>query len=197
VGLPVTFVLANSADARAAVQSGKADAAIVGMRFSPDASVAFAPVSYTSGRGMALVLARGNVQSWRDLRGRAICASQGDPYASRAAREFHTNVHGYARPLDALLAFQAGDCAALVADEFVIEAVLKQADWSYYRPLAERIAPEPAFIATRSGDVASAAFVSDTVADWRRARWLTTVRKDQAISLAFDMFNAENDLYCH
>ncbi|WP_321963303.1 transporter substrate-binding domain-containing protein [Paraburkholderia sp. J7] len=197
VGLPVQFVLTEPAAARAAVQSGNADAAIVGLSFSPDAQVAFAPSSYTSGLGMALVLNHGNVRAWRDLRGRAICAPQGNPYAARAAREYHATVHGFDRPLDALLAFQAGDCAALVDDEFVIEALLKQADWSYYRPLPGTIAAQAAFIATRAGDAASAVFIGDTVAQWRRSRWLATVRKDQAISLAFDMFNAENDLYCH
>ncbi|WP_321913329.1 transporter substrate-binding domain-containing protein [Paraburkholderia sp. J11-2] len=197
VGLPVQFVLTEPAAARAAVQSGNADAAIVGLSFSPDAQVAFAPSSYTSGLGMALVLKHGNVRAWRDLRGRAICAPQGNPYAARAAREYHATVHGFDRPLDALLAFQAGDCAALVDDEFVIEALLKQADWSYYRPLPGTIAAQAAFIATRAGDAASAIFVGDTVTQWRRSRWLATVRKDQAISLAFDMFNAENDLYCH
>ncbi|MCP3712984.1 transporter substrate-binding domain-containing protein [Paraburkholderia sp. CNPSo 3274] len=196
-GLPVQLLLAEPAAARGALQSGKADAAIAGLSFSPDARVAFAPASYSSGRGMALVLGHGSVRTWRDLRNRAICASQGNPYAERAEREFHANVHGFDRPLDALLAFQAGDCAALVDDEFVIEALLKQADWSYYRPLPGTIAAQAAFIATRAGDAASAVFVSDTVTEWRRSRWLATVRKDQAISLAFDMFNAENDLYCH
>lgn len=197
VGLPVQFVLAEPAAARAAVQSGKVDAAIAGLGFSPDARVAFTPASYTSGRGMALVLNHGKVRQWRDLGGRALCAARDDPYAARAAREFHASVQGFDRPLDALLAFQAGDCAALVADELVIEGLLKQPDWSYYRPLPGTVAPAPAFIATRAGDVASAAFVGETIADWRRARWLATVRKDQAVSLAFDMFNAENDLYCH
>ncbi|MEM5310649.1 transporter substrate-binding domain-containing protein [Paraburkholderia sp. JHI869] len=197
LGLPVQFLLAEPDGARAALQSGKADAAIAGLRFSPDAHVAFAPASYTSGRGMALVLNRGDVRAWRDLRGRTICASQGNPYAERAAREFHASVHGFDRPLDALLAFQAGDCAALVDDEFVIESLLKQPDWSYYRPLRGTIAAQAAFIATRAGDTASTVFVGNTVTHWQRSRWLATVRKDQAISLAFDMFNAENDLYCH
>ncbi|WP_321924895.1 type 2 periplasmic-binding domain-containing protein [Paraburkholderia guartelaensis] len=196
-GLPVQFLLAEPAAARAALQAGKADAAIAGLSFSPDARVAFAPASYSSGRGMALVLSHGDVQTWRDLRGRAICASQGNPYALRATREYHANLHGFDRPLDALLAFQAGDCAALVDDEFVINALLKQADWSYYRPLPGTIAAQAAFIATRAGEAASAVFVGNTVTQWRRSRWLATVRKDQAISLAFDMFNAENDLYCH
>lgn len=196
-GLPVRFLLAEPAAARAALQAGKADAAIAGLGFSPDARAAFAPASYSSGRGMALVLNHGDVRTWRDLRGRAICASQGNPYALRAAREYHASVHGFDRPLDALLAFQAGDCAALVDDEFVIEALLKQADWSYYRPLPGTIAAQAAFIATRAGDAASAVFVGETVTAWQRNRWLTTVRKDQAMRLAFDMFNAENDLYCH
>lgn len=197
VGLPVRFVLAEAAAARNAVQAGKADAAIAGLTFAPDASLAFAPTPYTSGRGVALVLRHGNVHDWRDLRGRTICASRDDPYAARAARQFHANLQSFERPIDALFAFQAGDCAALVEDELTIQALLKQPDWSYYRPLSGTIAPVPAFIATRAGDAASAAFVNDAVADWRRERWLATVRKDQAISLAFDMFNAQNDLYCH
>ncbi|MFM0739582.1 transporter substrate-binding domain-containing protein [Paraburkholderia xenovorans] len=197
IGVPVELLLAQPQEARAAVQAGHADAAIAGLAFSPDASIAFAPAAYSSGRGVALVLRHGKVQAWRDLNGRSICASRESPYAARAAQQAGAALQSFDRPLDALLAFQAGECAALVDDEYVIRALLKQPDWAYYRALPGTVAPAPAFIATRGGDTASTAFVERTVNDWRRQRWLSTVRQDQATQLAFDMFNADNDLYCH
>ncbi|BBU32806.1 hypothetical protein BTHE68_65400 (plasmid) [Burkholderia sp. THE68] len=196
-GLPVTLVLAGSDDARDAVRSGRADVAIAGLAFGADTSLAFAPTAYTTGRGMALVLRNGAVRAWSDLAGRSICASRGNPFADDAARRAHANVQDYDRPLDALLAFQAGECAALVDDEYVIRKLLRQPDWAYYRRLPGTLAPARAVIATRGGDVASAAFIERAVNDWRRQRWLATVREDQATQLAFDMFNAQNDLYCH
>ncbi|WP_250494838.1 transporter substrate-binding domain-containing protein [Caballeronia sp. GAWG1-1] len=196
-GLPVELVLAEQADARHAVQDGRADVAIAGLAFSPDASVAFAPGNYASGRGVALVLRHGDIQDWRDLEGRSICASRESPFAARAAHRYRAALQSFDRPLDALLAFQAGECAALVDDELVVRALLKQADWSYYRTLPGAVAPAPAFIASRGGDIASAAFIERTVNGWRRERWFTTVRQDQATRLAFEMFNAQNDLYCH
>ncbi|QGZ65322.1 substrate-binding periplasmic protein [Paraburkholderia acidisoli] len=196
-GLPVELLLADSNAARAAVATGHADVAIAGLGFAPDASLAFAPTAYATGRGLALVLRHGSVQRWDDLRAKPVCAASGDPYAARAAHAYHANVQGFDRPLDALLAFQAGDCAALVADEYVVRSLLKQPDWMYYRALPGSIAPAPAYVATRSGDAASTAFVEHTVTAWRRDRWLATVRAGQATNLAFDMFNAENDLYCH
>lgn len=196
-GLPVEFLLADANAARTAVASGRADVAIAGLGFSPDASLAFAPTAYATGRGLALVLRHGRVQRWSDLRAQPVCAANGDAFAARAARAYHANVQGFDRPLDALLAFQAGDCAALVADEYVVRSLLKQPDWVYYRALPGSIAPTPAFIATRSGDAASTAFLERTVTAWRRDRWLATVRADQGTNLSFDMFNAENDLYCH
>jgi polar amino acid transport system substrate-binding protein len=45
--------------------------------------------------------------------------------------------------------------------------------------------------------LASAVFIERTVRDWRGQRWLSTAREDQATRLAFEMFNAQNDLYCH
>lgn len=195
--LPVEFVLAAPSEARAAVQMGKADVAIAGLAFSPDASLAFAPTAYTSGRGQALVLRHGNVRNWHDLRGQAVCAPSGSPFAARAAHAYGVTIQSYDRPLDALLAFQAGECAALVEDERVVRALLKQPDWSYYQPLSGTLDAAPAFIATRGGDVASAVFVNDVVADWRQRRWLSAARQSQAVNLAFDVFNAENDLYCH
>lgn len=96
-----------------------------------------------------------------------------------------------------MLAFQAGECAALVDDELVIRTLLRQADWSYYRALPASIEATPAFIATRSGDIASVAFIDDTVRAWHRQRWLASVRTDRATQLPFDMFNAQNDLYYH
>ncbi|WP_434109019.1 ABC transporter substrate-binding protein [Paraburkholderia caffeinilytica] len=197
VGLPVELLLTEPQEARSAVQSGKADVAIAGLAFAPDASIAFAPSAYSSGRGAALVLRHGNVQDWSDLKNRTICAARQSPFAARAAYRLQAAVQSFDRPLDALLAFQAGECAALVDDEYVVRALLKQPDWAYYRELPGTVAPAPAFIALRGGDVASATFVELAVADWRRQRWLSTVRQDQATRLAFDMFNADNDLYCH
>jgi polar amino acid transport system substrate-binding protein len=197
VGLPVELLLAQHQEARSAVQSGKADVAIAGLAFAPDASVAFSPTAYSSGRGAALVLRHGDVRDWRDLQTRAICASRESPFAARTAQRLRAALHSFDRPLDALLAFQAGECAALIDDEYVIRALLKQPDWAYYRELPGTVAPKPAFVALRAGDLASAAFVERTVSDWRRQRWLSTVRQEQASRLAFDMFNAENDLYCH
>ncbi|MGF6770228.1 polar amino acid transport system substrate-binding protein [Paraburkholderia sp. GAS199] len=197
MGVPVQLLLAEPREARAAVQSGRADLAIAGLAFSPDASVAFAPTAYSSGRGAALVLRHGKVENWRDLKDRAICASLDSPFAARAAHDSGSVLQRYDRPLDALLAFQAGECAALVDDEYVIRALLKQPDWAYYRQLSGTIAAAPSFIATRAGDAASTAFLERTLDDWQRRRWLSAVRQDQATRLAFDMFNAETDLYCH
>ncbi|MCE4546200.1 MULTISPECIES: transporter substrate-binding domain-containing protein [unclassified Caballeronia] len=194
VGLPVTFVLAGSRDVSDAT---KADIAITGHGFADDRALAYAPTAYASGHGMALVLRHGTVQAWRDLAGGTVCASRGSPFARDAARRARANVREYDRPLDALLAFQAGECAALVDDELAIRKLLKQPDWAYYRSLPGTLDPAPAYIAARGGDIEGAAFIERTVQDWRRQRWLSTVREDQATQLAFEMFNAQNDLYCH
>jgi polar amino acid transport system substrate-binding protein len=196
-GLPVRLLLADGDAARAAVGTGDADMAIAGLSFAPDASVAFAPTAYTSGRGMALVLRHGVVQDWRDLTGHPICASRGSPFADHTARRFGASVQAFDRPLDALLAFQAGDCAALIDDEYVIRKLLKQPDWTYYRSLPGFVPARPAFIASAGGDAVSADFIERVVQGWQRQRWLRTVREDEATRLAFEMFNAENDLYCH
>ena len=197
IGLPVKLLLSDPAAARKAVQSGRADVAIAGLSFAPDTSIAFAPTAYSSGRGAALVLRGGSVQTQSDMRGRTVCASRESPFASRAARQLGAILQSFDRPLDALLAFQAGECAALIDDEYVIRALLKQPDWAYYRVLPGGFEPTPAFIAVRGTDAAGAAYVERVVGDWRRQRWLNTVREDRATQLAFEMFNAENDLYCH
>ena len=196
-GLPVTLLLAGPGEAADALRSGRADVALAGLAFGAEPSLAYAPSPYTSGRGTALVLRRGTVRDWGDLAGSLICVSHGSPFAREAARRAHAGVQAFDRPLDALLAFQAGECAALVDDEYVIRQLLRQPDWAYYRRLPGTVAAAPAFIATRIGDAATTAFTERIVESWRRQRWLSTVREDQATRLAFDMFNAQNDLYCH
>jgi len=196
-GLPVTLLLAGPGEAADALRSGRADVAVAGLAFGAEPSLAYAPSPYTSGRGTALVLRRGTVRDWGDLAGSLICVSHGSPFAREAARRAHAGVQAFDRPLDALLAFQAGECAALVDDEYVIRQLLRQPDWAYYRRLPGTVAAAPAFIATRIGDAATTAFTERIVESWRRQRWLSTVREDQATRLAFDMFNAQNDLYCH
>ncbi|SAK89130.1 Bacterial extracellular solute-binding proteins, family 3 [Caballeronia hypogeia] len=196
-GLRVVLLPADERDAREALRSGRADIAIAGLAFGADRALSYAPSAYTSGRGVALVLRHGKVREWRDLSGASICVSRGSPFARDAARRAHASVHDYDRPLDALLAFQAGECAALVDDEYVIRKLLRQPDWAYYRTLPGTLGAAPAFVATRGGDFASALFIENVLQDWRRQRWLTAAREDQATQLAFEMFNAQNDLYCH
>ncbi|MDN7182561.1 transporter substrate-binding domain-containing protein [Caballeronia sp. SEWSISQ10-4 2] len=197
LGLPVDLLLSEPDAAAAAVATGKADAAIDGLPFQPGSTLSFSPASYASGRGQALVLRRGNVHDWAALRGGSICTPIGNAYGPHAARLHSARLITYGRPLDALLAFQAGECTALVDDELVIKSLLKLADWSYYSVLPGNIAPTPSFIATPGGDAASMRFVDTTIRDWRQSRWLTTARESVAKQLAFDMFVAENDLYCH
>jgi polar amino acid transport system substrate-binding protein len=197
LGLPVELLVSEPDTAAAAVATGKADAAIDGLPFRPGSTLSFSPASYASGRGQALVLRRGNVSNWAGLREGSICTSTGNAYGPRAAQIHGARLITYDRPLDALLAFQAGECTALVDDDLVIKSLLKQADWSYYRVLPGDIAPAPSFIATPRGDAASMRFVDTTIRDWHRSRWLRTARERVAKQLAFDMFIAENDLYCH
>jgi polar amino acid transport system substrate-binding protein len=197
LGLPVELLLSEPGAAATAVASGKADVAIDGLPFSPNPAVSFSPASYASGRGQGLVLRHGQVRDWEGLRAGSICTSTGNAYGRRAAKQYGAHLLTFDRPLDALLAFQAGECTALVDDELVIKALLKQPDWSYYSVLPGEIAPAPSFIATPGADAASMRFVDTTIRDWRRSRWLTTARETVAKQLAFDMFIAENDLYCH
>ncbi len=197
IGLPVELVLTEPSQAEAAVASGQADLAIDDLPFKPDSTLSFSPTPYTSGQGEGLVLRHGRVLDWKALRGGSICTSAGNAYGSTAATKYGATMQSYDRPLDALLAFQAGECTALVDDELVIQSLLKQADWSYYTVLDGRIDPARRFIATRHGNAASMSFVDDTVRGWRRSRWLEQVRERVAKQLAFDMFVAENDLYCH
>jgi polar amino acid transport system substrate-binding protein len=197
LGLPVELLLNEPDAAATAVATGKADVAIDGLPFTPGSILNFSPASYASGHGQGLVLRHGRIRDWKGLRAGSICTSTGNAYGSRAAKQYGARLLTFDRPLDALLAFQAGECTALVDDELVIKSLLKQPDWRYYRVLPGTIAPTPAFIATPGGDAASMRFVDAAIRDWRRSRWLTSARETVAKQVAFDMFTAANDLYCH
>ena len=197
LGLQIDFVLAEGAAARQAVASGRADLAIAGLGLAPTPALSFAPTSYANGRGVGLVLRHGPVQRWEQLAGGSICAPAGSAFAANAARRYHARLQSYERPLDALIAFQGGDCTALVDDELVTRAALKQDDWQYYTPLPGTIAPSPAFIATSGGDAASTIFIDNTVHEWQRDRVARKIRQKLANNLGFDLFTAQNDLYCH
>jgi polar amino acid transport system substrate-binding protein len=197
LGLPVELLLSEPGAAATAVATGKADVAIDGLPFRPDSTLSFSPASYASGRGLGLVLRHGHIRAWDGLRAGSICTSAGNAYGARAAKQYGARLLAFDRPLDALLSFQAGECTALVDDELVIKAVLKQPDWRYYSVLPGTIAPTPSFIATRGSDAASMRFVDTTIRNWHQSRRLTTAREAVAKQLAFELFIAGNDLYCH
>lgn len=195
-GMPVELRLMSPAAAHAALRAQRVDVAVEGSSLRPEHGVSYAPTSYAGGFGRALALRRGPVRALADLAGRPVCVVRGTGFYQAVTRA-RALPRVFDKPLDAMLAFMAGECAALVDDHATIDAVLHQASWRYYAPLPGRISPAQSYVAFAGADPATQSFVARSVHAWQGTGLLRRLREARARGAVFELFVAENDLFCH
>lgn len=128
------------------------------------------------------------VQDWPDLRGKAVCATQGAYFNREMARRYLLDLQIYAVPRDARLAVRDGRCVGYLFDHTAIAADLRQPEWAGYRaPLVPVLnAPWALAIARKERGSGFDRWLGDTVADWHRSGFL--IERERAWGIAPSRF---------
>jgi polar amino acid transport system substrate-binding protein len=140
------------------------------------------PNYYASGVNL-MVPPDSHVHRWMDVRGLPVCATQG-VYANRLmAERFLLDLKIFNTNRDSLLALKNGRCIGWMQDDTLIDGVLSGSEWAGYSMPLPSALPLPWSIALPASDQKSAleTFVSNTIADWHRSKFLIQTAKSYHI----------------
>jgi polar amino acid transport system substrate-binding protein len=168
------------------IQQGKVDLLIANMEWTPerDKLLGHVPTPFYSVGGTAAVLADSPVHAWTDLKGQAVCTSQGSSYIP-ALVQLGAEIKAFKSSAESLLALRGSNCVAAVHDATLINPLIARGgEWQSYRALAPEIAPSPSVIWTRIGETDIQAQIDPIVKGWHRSGWLIERERSNAITPA-------------
>ena len=198
LGVPLELVGLDPATQEAALREGRVDLLVAGVPAQSAQDIAAAPGSYDIGRGLVVALRRGKVQEESALRGASVCVGEGSGYADAVSQRYGAQPRSYPSSVHAASAFMAGECAALAEDGEVLERLMRNEEWRFYKPLASGLRPpSDAAIRLPEGDAVSRDYLAAALRQWRADGTLAQARGARAGNLQFEITLLKDGFVCH
>jgi polar amino acid transport system substrate-binding protein len=156
------------------LQQGKVDLLIANMEWTAerDKILGHVPTPFYTVGGTAVVLADSPYHTWTDLKGQAVCTSQGSSYAP-ALVQLGADLKAFKGSSESLLALRGNNCVAAVHDATLVNPLIARGgEWQGYRTIGPELNPAPSVIWTRTGETDTQARLDGIVKGWHRSGWL-------------------------
>jgi polar amino acid transport system substrate-binding protein len=165
------------------LQQGKVDALIANMEVTEERAqiLAYPPTPFEEIGGALITRRDSGIKSWNDLRGKAVCVSQGSNYTKPLAEQYGAQVKAFRGQPESLLALRGNNCVAAVHVAPTLRLlVARNPDWKDYTiPVSNDLIPSPSVIWVRKGETDTQNAFEKVVEDWHRSGWLIdTERKN-------------------
>ena len=165
------------------LQQGKVDALIANMEVTEERAqiLAYPPTPFEEIGGALITRKDSGIKSWNDLRGKAVCVSQGSNYTKPLAEQYGAQVKAFRGQPESLLALRGNNCVAAVHVAPTLRLlVARNPDWKDYTiPVSSDLIPSPSVIWVRKGETDTQNAFEKVVEDWHRSGWLIdTERKN-------------------
>ena len=165
------------------LQQGKVDALIANMEVTEERAqiLAYPPTPFEEIGGALITRRDSGIKSWNDLRGKAVCVSQGSNYTKPLAEQYGAQVKAFRGQPESLLALRGNNCVAAVHVAPTLRLlVARNPDWKDYTiPVSSDLIPSPSVIWVRKGETDTQNAFEKVVEDWHRSGWLIdTERKN-------------------
>ena len=198
LGVPLELVGLDPGAQETALSEGRVDLLVAGVPAQSAPGIAAAPGSYDIGRGLVVALRRGKVQEASALRGASVCVGEGSGYAGAVSQRYGAQPRSYPSSVHAASAFMAGECAALAEDAEVLERLMRNEEWRFYKPLASDLRP-PSDAAVRlpEGDAVSRDYLAAALRQWRADGTLDKARGARAGNLQLEITLLKDGFVCH
>ncbi len=181
LGLDVELIQVQTPTRVQFLISGKVDLLIASMEYTDEraAILGYAPTPFYRVGGTAATAKNSGVNRWEDLKGQAVCLSQGSNYAKPLAEKYGAIVKGYKTSSESLLALRGGNCIAAVHDAILIHPLLRtHSEWAdFHAPIQSELIPASSVVWTRKGEADTIAAVDTVIQDWHRTGWLISTEK--------------------
>ncbi|SFN21491.1 transporter substrate-binding domain-containing protein [Variovorax sp. OV329] len=199
LGLRLQLVGLASASQDAALHEGIVDLVVAGTLDAPAGQgTALADGDYDSTPGMLVGLRSGRVRGTDDLAGQPVCVVQGSGLARTLVRRYEAAPRAYPSSVHAASAFMAGECQALADHADVLERLLRNDEWRFYRAIARGLAPEgDAVVRLAAGDERSREWVGAALREWQRSGEQDRARSARVGNVQFEVGLLKDGLVCH
>ncbi|SFP35998.1 ABC transporter substrate-binding protein [Variovorax sp. 770b2] len=198
LGVPLELVGLDAVAQEAALREGRIDLLVAGVPMQSAQGIAAAPGSYDIGQGLVVALRRGKVQEASALRGATVCVGEGSGYAGAVSQRYGAEPRSYPSSVHAASAFMAGECAALAEDGEVLERLMQNEEWRFYKPLESDLRPpSDAAIRLPQGDSVSRDYLAAALRQWRADGTLAKARGARAGNLQFEITLLKDGFVCH
>ncbi|GAB3474316.1 type 2 periplasmic-binding domain-containing protein [Azotobacter salinestris] len=195
LGVPVETLGLSPERREAALREGRVDLLVAGAAADSGAAI---PPSRRQGEGALVVLRGLDIHAGEGLRGRSLCLAEGSPYRRPLAERHGARLREYPSAVHAIAAFMAGECQALVEARSLVDWLLQQPDWRFYRRLPfELQAPASGHVRLADAEPQAQAWLAAVLGDWQRRGALDAVLAQRTGELAFDVLKLEQGLICH
>ncbi|WP_338460219.1 transporter substrate-binding domain-containing protein [Azotobacter vinelandii DJ] len=198
LGLPVELLGLAPEQRELALREGRIDLLVAGAATPDGAGSTAIPASKRQGEGALIVLRGLDIHDGEGLRGRSLCLAEGSPYRRPLAERHGVRLREYPSAVHAIAAFMAGECQALAKARGLVDWLLQQPDWRFYRRLPlELRAPAAGHVRLAEGEPQAQAWLAAALGDWQRRGALDAVLAQRTGELAFDALKLEQGLICH
>jgi len=183
----------------AALREHRLDLVVAGAPGAPASEgVAVADGDYDGAPGMLVGLRSGRLQRTDDLAGQPVCVVQGSGFTRTLTERFGARPRAYPSSVHAASAFMAGECQALADHADVLERLLRNDEWRFYRAVVRSLASGgDAAIRLVGGDEHSRLWLSAALREWQASGEQDRARSARVGNVQFEVGLLRDGLVCH
>ncbi|HYQ40192.1 MAG TPA: transporter substrate-binding domain-containing protein [Pseudomonas sp.] len=182
-----------------ALHAGRVDLLIAGVAEQPVAGAhATLPASARHSEGQLLALRSFASAGEAPLRGQTVCLAEGSPYRHTLTAQQGAVARSYPSSVHAIAAFMAGECTALAEEASLVDWLLLQPDWRFYRRLPVTLQPSVAgHVQLPRAEPQTVAWLNAALGLWQRRAAHDAALERWIGELSVDVIKLEDGLICH
>ncbi|MCC2596795.1 transporter substrate-binding domain-containing protein [Pusillimonas sp. MFBS29] len=146
---------------------------------------------------MAIMRTDTDIKSWKQLKDRTVCLSEGGRYVGTMAARYGAREMIYRAPADALLALRTGECDAAVHDETMLRSLLKLPEWKKFSANLTVKDKEPLVFVAAADDQPVVSALKQLTREWKSRKELAALTKTRANDIAFEVYLDQVVADCH
>ncbi|MBB3105020.1 substrate-binding periplasmic protein [Azomonas macrocytogenes] len=195
--VPVEMLGLASDEREAALRERQVDVLITGATEPAARTAVPVPASAVHGRGALIALRTLALPEPEALSGHSVCLAEGSPYHLPISKRGGL-VRNHPSSLQAATAFMAGECDVLAEDLRLVEWLLQQPDWRFYRQLPFEVRQETGgYVQLPDTEPQTVTWLAAALRDWQRQGLQDQALGQRISDFGLDMLKLENGLVCH
>lgn len=179
LGVEIEFVPVIATNRLQLLQKGEVDLVLAAMADRPERReiVWFVEPGYYAAGANVLMRAGSGLSEWSELEDWPVCAVRGSFFNEIVAEKYHARILVYRNTQEALDAFRADECKAVLFDESWLLGILADPAWMDYELPLSNIEGNEWAAAVQHGATRLHKFMEQTVREWHATGVILTLER--------------------